>query len=89
MSPSLGRMSSPWRESRSSSASPAVGRLVTPPRCIAVIVISHNLTDVFAVADRIAVMYLGNLVSSGPVVNYDPASAVDLITTGESSRTAA
>ncbi len=58
-------------------------------RGIAVIVISHNLTDVFAVADRIAVMYLGNLVSSGPVANYDPASAVDLITTGESSRTAA
>ena len=58
-------------------------------RGIAVIVISHNLNDVFAVADRIAVMYLGNLVSEGPIANYDPASAVDLITTGESTRTAA
>jgi ABC-type sugar transport system ATPase subunit len=55
-------------------------------RGVAVIVISHNLTDVFEVADRIAVMYLGTLVSSGPVSNYDTGSAVDLITTGVSSR---
>lgn len=55
-------------------------------RGVAVIVISHNLTDVFEVADRVAVMYLGTLVSSGPVSNYDTGSAVDLITTGASSR---
>jgi ABC-type sugar transport system ATPase subunit len=55
-------------------------------RGVAVIVISHNLTDVFEVADRVAVMYLGTLVSSGPVSNYDTGSAVDLITTGVSSR---
>ncbi|MGH3733275.1 MAG: ATP-binding cassette domain-containing protein [Acidimicrobiales bacterium] len=55
-------------------------------RGVAVIVISHNLTDVFEVADRIAVMYLGSLVSSGPIGNYDTGSAVDLITTGTSSR---
>jgi ABC-type sugar transport system ATPase subunit len=55
-------------------------------RGVAVIVISHNLTDVFEVADRIAVMYLGSLVSSGPIENYDTGSAVDLITTGTSSR---
>ena len=55
-------------------------------RGVAVVVISHNLTDVFEVADRIAVMYLGSLVSSGPVENYDTGSAVDLITTGTSSR---
>jgi ABC-type sugar transport system ATPase subunit len=55
-------------------------------RGVAVIVISHNLTDVFEVADRVAVMYLGTLVSSGPVANYDTGSAVDLITTGTSSR---
>ena len=55
-------------------------------RGIAVLVISHNLTDVFAVADRVAVMYLGTLVSSGPVADYDASSAVDWITTGSSSR---
>lgn len=55
-------------------------------RGVAVIVISHNLTDVFEVADRVAVMYLGSLVSSGPVQNYDTGSAVDLITTGTTSR---
>jgi ABC-type sugar transport system ATPase subunit len=53
---------------------------------IGVLVISHNLVDVFAVADRIAVMYLGALVNSGPVANYDTASAVELITTGTSGR---
>jgi ABC-type sugar transport system ATPase subunit len=53
---------------------------------LGVIVISHNLSDVFEVADRIAVMYLGTLVSSGPIENYDTASAVELITTGSSSR---
>jgi len=53
---------------------------------IAVLVISHNLNDVFSVADRIAVMHLGTLVSHGPVANYDTASAVEWITTGESSR---
>ncbi len=31
-------------------------------RGISVLVISHNLSDVFAVADRIAVMYLGSIV---------------------------
>lgn len=53
---------------------------------LGVLVISHNLSDVFAVADRLAVMYLGTLVNSGPIENYDTASAVELITTGSSSR---
>ncbi len=53
-------------------------------RGIAVLVISHNLVDVFEVADRIAVMYLGTLVSSGPAANYDTSSAVEIITTGGS-----
>jgi ABC-type sugar transport system ATPase subunit len=57
-------------------------------RGIGVLVISHNLNDVFEVADRIAVMYLGTLVSSGPVANYSMSSAVDLITTGVVSRAA-
>jgi D-xylose transport system ATP-binding protein len=61
---------------------------VLASRGVSVIVISHNLTDVFEVADRIAVMYLGTLVSSGPASNYDTASAVEMITTGSSSRVA-
>ena len=51
-------------------------------RGIAVLVVSHNLTDVFAVADRLAVLHLGNLVSSGPIAGYDTQSVVELITTG-------
>src|SRR5580704_10884642 len=51
-------------------------------RGIAVLVISHNLTDVFRVADRIAVLYLGRMVSSGPVANYDTNSTVHWMTTG-------
>jgi ABC-type sugar transport system ATPase subunit len=51
-------------------------------RGIAVLLISHNLTDVFRVADRIAVLYLGRLVSSGPVANYDTSSTVHWMTTG-------
>jgi ABC-type sugar transport system ATPase subunit len=54
-------------------------------RGIAVLVISHNLTDVFEVADRLAVLYLGNLVSSGPISEYDTQSTVELITTGSNS----
>ncbi len=56
-------------------------------RGIGVLVVSHNLTDVFEVADRLAVLYLGRLVSAGPVSDYDTASAVDLMTTGASHRT--
>jgi ABC-type sugar transport system ATPase subunit len=51
-------------------------------RGISVLVISHNLVDVFAVADRLAVLYLGQLVSSGPIRDYDTQSAVELVTTG-------
>ena len=56
---------------------------------IAVIVISHNLNDVQAVADRVAVMRLGRLVSVGPLARYDNESIVDLMTTGTSKRLAA
>jgi ABC-type sugar transport system ATPase subunit len=52
----------------------------------AVIVISHNLNDVFRVADRIAVLYLGRLVAVGPAAEFDTQSAVELMTTGASSR---
>ena len=53
----------------------------------AVIVVSHNLTDVFRVADRLAVLYLGRLAAAGPASEFDPQSVVDLMTTGTSSRT--
>jgi ABC-type sugar transport system ATPase subunit len=62
-----------------------IGRLAR--RGIAVLVVSHNLIDVFQVADRLAVLYLGGLVSTGPASDYDTASAVDLMTTGASNRT--
>ncbi len=56
---------------------------------IAVIVISHNLNDVAAVADRVAVLRLGNLVAVGPMSQFDTESIVDLMTTGTSKRLAA
>ena len=52
----------------------------------AVVVISHNLNDVFRVADRIAVLYLGQLVAQGPTTEFDPQSVVEIMTTGTSSR---
>jgi ABC-type sugar transport system ATPase subunit len=52
-------------------------------RGIAVLVVSHNLTDVFAVADELAVLYLGRLASSGPASDYDTQLTVELITTGK------
>jgi ABC-type sugar transport system ATPase subunit len=53
---------------------------------IAVIVISHNLTDVMAIADRITVLYLGRLAAAGPASAYDTAAIVDLMTTGSTQR---
>src|ERR1700678_3451466 len=42
----------------------------------AVMVVSHNLNDVFQVADRIAVMYLGRLAAGGPASGFDRPSVV-------------
>ena len=56
---------------------------------VAVIVISHNLNDVFAVADRIAILHLGRMVASGPAGQFDRSSVVDYMTTGFSERTVA
>jgi ABC-type sugar transport system ATPase subunit len=55
-------------------------------RDVAVLVISHNLNDVFEVADRIAVLYLGRLVVSGPASDFDRQSVVEYMTTGTSGR---
>src|SRR5437867_4974456 len=53
---------------------------------LAVMVISHNLNDVFEVADRIAVLHLGHMVAEGPASDFDRQSVVELMTTGASSR---
>ena len=57
-------------------------------RGVAVLVISHNLIDVFEVADRIAVLYLGRLVIEGPAADFDRQSAVEYMTTGTVARAA-
>jgi ABC-type sugar transport system ATPase subunit len=51
-------------------------------RGVAVLVISHNLNDVFEVADRIAVLYLGRLVVTAPASEFDRQSVVEYMTTG-------
>src|SRR5213080_3851038 len=49
---------------------------------LAVMVISHNLSDVFEVADRIAVLFLGRMVAEGPAADFDRQSVVEYMTTG-------
>jgi len=53
---------------------------------IAVIMISHNLNNVFQVADRLAVLYLGRMVATGRASEFDRQIVVDVMTTGSSSR---
>jgi ABC-type sugar transport system ATPase subunit len=55
-------------------------------RGLAVLIVSHNMNDVFQVADRIAVLYLGRLAAVRPAAELDRQSVVDLMTTGVSSR---
>jgi ABC-type sugar transport system ATPase subunit len=57
-------------------------------RGVAVMLISHNLNDVFEVADRIAVLYLGQLVISGPASRFDRQSLVEYMTTGTATLSA-
>jgi ABC-type sugar transport system ATPase subunit len=53
---------------------------------LAVMVISHNLNDVFEVADRVAVLHLGRMVAQDRLSSFDRQSVVDFMTTGGSSR---
>jgi ABC-type sugar transport system ATPase subunit len=53
---------------------------------VAVMVVSHNLNDVFEVADRIAVLYLGHMVVQDDASKFDRQVVVDYMTTGQSSR---
>jgi ABC-type sugar transport system ATPase subunit len=58
-------------------------------RGVAVMVVSHNLVDVFEVADRIAVLYLGRMAVAGPASEFDRQSAVEYMTTGSYAKAAA
>lgn len=58
-------------------------------RGLGVLIISHNMNDVFEVADRIAVLRLGRMVAQEDVTAFDRQIIVDLMTTGSSTRTAA
>jgi D-xylose transport system ATP-binding protein len=51
---------------------------------LAVIVISHNLNDVFQVADNIAAMYLGTMAAQVEKTSVNQNDVVRLITTGSS-----
>jgi D-xylose transport system ATP-binding protein len=52
----------------------------------AALFVSHNMNDVFEVADRIIVLYLGRVVALRPAAELDRQIAVDLMTTGTSER---
>jgi len=51
---------------------------------LAVIIISHNLSNVFEVADRVAVLRLGKLVRVDKTSAFNPETVVELITLGRS-----
>jgi D-xylose transport system ATP-binding protein len=52
---------------------------------LGVILISHNLNDVFQVADDIAVLYLGKMVDQVDAKTVKNADVIELITTGRRS----
>lgn len=51
---------------------------------LAVILISHNMNDVLAVADEIAVLYLGRMAAQVPATDVTHSQVVELITAGRS-----
>ncbi|MEV0643939.1 ATP-binding cassette domain-containing protein [Phytomonospora sp. NPDC050363] len=51
---------------------------------LAVVLISHNMNDVFAVADRVAALYLGQMAAQVPIAEVTHAQVVELITAGRS-----
>ncbi len=55
-------------------------------RGLAVMIVSHNMNDVFEVADRIAVLRLGKMVAVQPAAELDRQIVVDLMTSGVSTR---
>jgi D-xylose transport system ATP-binding protein len=51
---------------------------------LGVVLISHNMADVFEVADRIATLYLGRMVAELPAREVTHSQVVELITAGRS-----
>jgi D-xylose transport system ATP-binding protein len=51
---------------------------------LAVVLISHNMNDVFAVSDRIAALYLGRMAAQVKTSDVTHAQIVELITSGRS-----
>jgi ABC-type sugar transport system ATPase subunit len=51
-------------------------------RGLAVIVVSHNMNDIFSVADRIAVLHMGRLAGLAPAEEMDPSLLIDLMANG-------
>ncbi len=54
-------------------------------RGLGVALISHNLNDVFQVADEIAVLYLGEMVAQVSTAEVTNSQVVELITTGRAT----
>ncbi len=52
---------------------------------VGVLLISHNLTDVFEVADRITALYLGRVAAEVLTKDVNSTQVVELITTGHSA----
>ena len=52
---------------------------------LAVVLISHNLNDVFEVADNIAALYLGQMAAQVDKNEVIPRQIIELITTGKSA----
>jgi D-xylose transport system ATP-binding protein len=50
----------------------------------AVVFISHNMVDVFEVADRVAALYLGRVAADVPISTVDRGQVIELITAGRS-----
>jgi D-xylose transport system ATP-binding protein len=51
---------------------------------LGVVLISHNMNDVFAVADRIAALYLGRMAAQVKTTDVTHSQIVELITAGRS-----
>ncbi|MEU1534691.1 ATP-binding cassette domain-containing protein [Streptomyces fagopyri] len=51
---------------------------------LAVVLISHNMNDVFAVSDRIATLYLGRMAAQVSMSDVTHSQVVELITSGRS-----
>ena len=62
----------------------AAGVEERPVGGLGVVLISHNMTDVFEVADRITALYLGRVAADVPAKDLTHSQVVELITAGRS-----